>query len=95
MEIEKEAYPEPWTAGMFREEIRSKRSFFYTAWLGDSLIGYSGFWLVLDEGHITSLTVRRDYRGYGYGAYYGGGGPYVYYDRGRRGSRWGFSLGWW
>ncbi len=67
MEIEKEAYPEPWTIGMFREEIRSKRSFFYTAWLGDLLIGYSGFWLVLDEGHITSLTVRNDYRGYGYG----------------------------
>jgi ribosomal-protein-alanine N-acetyltransferase len=52
---------------MFREEIRSKRSFFYTAWFGDVLIGYSGFWLVLDEGHITSLTVRHDYRGYGYG----------------------------
>lgn len=67
MEIEKEAYPEPWTVGMFREEMRSKRSFFYTAWVGESLIGYSGFWLVLDEGHVTSLTVRRDYRGYGYG----------------------------
>lgn len=67
MDIEKEAYPEPWTVGMFREEIRSKRSYFYTAWFGDTLIGYAGFWLVLDEGHITSLTVRRDYRGYGYG----------------------------
>ena len=67
MEIEKEAYPEPWTIGMFREEMRSKRSFFYSAWVADTLIGYSGFWLVLDEGHITSLTVRRDYRGYGYG----------------------------
>lgn len=67
MDIEKEAYPEPWTIGMFREEMRSKRSFFYTAWVGGTLIGYAGFWLVLDEGHITSLTVRRDYRGYGYG----------------------------
>ncbi len=67
MDIEKEAYPEPWTIGMFREEMRSKRSFFYTAWVGGTLVGYAGFWLVLDEGHITSLTVRRDYRGYGYG----------------------------
>lgn len=67
MDIEKEAYPEPWTVGMFREEMRSKRSYFYTAWMGGALVGYSGFWLVLDEAHITSLTVRRDYRGYGYG----------------------------
>jgi ribosomal-protein-alanine N-acetyltransferase len=67
MEIEREAYPEPWTIGMFREEMRSKRSYFYTGWLGNTLVGYSGFWLVLDEGHITSLTVQRDYRGFGYG----------------------------
>lgn len=67
MEIEKEAYPEPWTPGMFREEMRSKRSYFYLAFYGDTLIGYAGFWLVLDEAHITSLTVARDYRGYGYG----------------------------
>lgn len=67
MEIEKEAYPEPWTPGMFREEMRSKRSYFYLAFYGDTLIGYGGFWLVLDEAHITSLTVARDYRGFGYG----------------------------
>ncbi len=67
MDIEKEAYPEPWTPGMFREEMRSKRSYFYLAFYGDTLIGYGGFWLVLDEAHITSLTVARDYRGFGYG----------------------------
>jgi ribosomal-protein-alanine N-acetyltransferase len=67
MEIEKEAYPEPWTVGMFREEMRSERSYFYLAFAGESLIGYSGFWLVLDEAHITSLTVAQDFRGYGYG----------------------------
>ncbi len=67
MEIEKEAYPEPWTAGMFREEMRSKRSYFYVAFVEGELIGYSGFWLVLDEAHITSLTVAAEYRGAGYG----------------------------
>ncbi len=67
MEIEKEAYPEPWTIGMFREEMRSKRSYFYVAFLEGELIGYSGFWLVLDEAHITSLTVAAKHRGAGYG----------------------------
>ncbi len=67
MEIEKEAYPEPWTIGMFREELRSKRSYFYLAFVEGELVGYSGFWLVLDEAHITSLTVAAQYRGAGYG----------------------------
>jgi len=67
MEIEKEAYPEPWTTGMFRDEMRSKRSYFYVAFLDGELVGYSGFWLVLDEAHITSVTVAANCRGAGYG----------------------------
>lgn len=67
MEIEKEAYPEPWTISMFREEMQSKRSHFYLAFVEGELIGYSGFWLVLDEAHITSLTVAAKHRGAGYG----------------------------
>ena len=67
MKIEKEAYPEPWTVGMFREEIRSRRSCFYVAHADGALVGYSGFWLVLDEAHITSLTVEAGHRGMGFG----------------------------
>jgi len=65
--IEVEAYPEPWTRAMFREEIRSEKSHFYVMSLGDELVGYGGFWLVLDEAHITSLTIRDVFRGRGYG----------------------------
>lgn len=67
MEIEREAYPEPWTTGMFRDEMRSKRSYFYVAFSEGRLVGYSGFWLVIEEAHITSLTVAEQYRGLGYG----------------------------
>ena len=67
MEIELEAYPEPWSRSMFREEIRNDRSYFTAAMRDGELIGYSGFWLVLDEAHITSVTVARTLRGLGYG----------------------------
>lgn len=67
MEIEAEAYPEPWTIGMFREEMKSKRSYFFVAFSGETLVGYGGFWLVLDEAHVTSVTVRKNLRGCGYG----------------------------
>jgi [ribosomal protein S18]-alanine N-acetyltransferase len=67
MTIELEAYPDPWAEGMFLDELRSARSHFYVVYLDDVLIGYGGFWLVLDEAHITSVTIGEDYRGQGYG----------------------------
>lgn len=67
MRIEIEAYPEPWTVGMFREEIRRDTSHFYVALLDNELIGYGGYWLTLDEAHITSVTVKNVYRRLGYG----------------------------
>jgi ribosomal-protein-alanine N-acetyltransferase len=67
MAVEVEAYPEPWTLRMFQDEIRSDRSHFYIALLEDEVAAYGGFWLVLDEAHITSVAVRDIYRGRGYG----------------------------
>jgi ribosomal-protein-alanine N-acetyltransferase len=67
MSIELEAYPEPWTPRMFQDEIRSSRSFFHVAFLGEEVVAYGGFWLVVDEAHITSVAVRDTYRGRGFG----------------------------
>ncbi len=65
--IEDEAYPEPWTTGMFREEIRNHHSFFYVAYNQEKLVGYAGFWLLLDDAHITTVTTQKELRGRGYG----------------------------
>lgn len=67
MPIEIEAYPEPWTSGMFCDEIRSNRSYFRVVTINHEVIGYCGFWLLLDEAHITHLTVAKAHRGLGYG----------------------------
>jgi len=67
MAIEVEAYPEPWSRGMFRQEMQGRQSHFFVVFLEGTLIGYSGFWLVEDEAHVTSVTVRDDFRGQGYG----------------------------
>jgi len=66
-EIEQEAYPEPWTRNMFRQEIESPLSFFYVACLDGGIAGYVGLWRALDEAHITSVTIKREYRGRGFG----------------------------
>lgn len=65
--IENEAYPEPWTIGMFRQEIESDLSQFFVMFQREELIGYGGFWKVVDEAHITNVTVRKESRGQGFG----------------------------
>jgi ribosomal-protein-alanine N-acetyltransferase len=67
IEIEREAYIEPWTEGMFRQEVNNPLSQFFVVFLDGALIGYAGFWEAADEAHITSVTVRREYRGRGFG----------------------------
>jgi ribosomal-protein-alanine N-acetyltransferase len=67
MDIELEAYPEPWTMGMFRDEIKNPHSHFHIAYEQDTLVGYGGFWLLVDDAHITSITVAQSHRGKGFG----------------------------
>jgi len=67
LEIEREAYPDPWSQGMFRQEVTNKTSHFYVGLEGEQLTVYGGFWLVLEEAHLTKVTVRADRRGLGLG----------------------------
>ncbi len=34
---------------------------------GPSVVGYAGVWLMVDEAHITTVAVRRAFRGHGLG----------------------------
>ncbi|HNR35522.1 MAG TPA: ribosomal protein S18-alanine N-acetyltransferase [Candidatus Hydrogenedentes bacterium] len=65
--IECEAYPDPWSERMFRQEIEQNVSYFYVMLFEGRVAGYVGFWLVVDEAHITSVTVRDCYRRRGFG----------------------------
>ena len=65
--IEHEAYLDPWTQNMFRQEITNASAHFYVALIDGVVVGYAGFWLVLDEAHISSITIRSEYRGRGLG----------------------------
>lgn len=65
--LEQEAYPDPWTHGMFRQELTNGSSHFYVGLLDGQVVAYGGFWLVLDEAHVTKVTVAAPFRGRGYG----------------------------
>ena len=65
--LEHASYPDPWTQGMFHQEMRNGPSHFYLAYHDERLIAYGGFWMILDEVHITKITVAPALRGRGLG----------------------------
>ncbi|MCC7202912.1 MAG: ribosomal protein S18-alanine N-acetyltransferase [Nitrospirae bacterium] len=63
MEIEKEAFSDPWTVDMFYSELYNTFSHMWGVKSGSGrLTGYICFWSVVDEAHILNLAVHKDYR---------------------------------
>jgi [ribosomal protein S18]-alanine N-acetyltransferase len=67
LEIENQSFPKPWSRGMFEREISLPISNFFTVYLGEAIIGYGGFWRVLDEAHLINIAVHPKHRTKGYG----------------------------
>jgi len=62
--IEREAFPTPWTAGAFRNELTNNQFARYLVMeLGGEIVGYGGMWLIMEEAHVTNIAVRADHRG--------------------------------
>ena len=64
MEIEKEAFPDPWSVSFFRRQLhpRKKHMHLYVARLQDKVIGYVVFYLNFGEGHIMNIAVAIEHR---------------------------------
>ena len=60
VEIEKEAFSTPWSKESFLTEIRDNLLAKYiVAEIENKVVGYGGIWLILTEGHITNIAVKR------------------------------------
>lgn len=60
LEIENSSFKDPWTKGMFEEEI--KNGDFYVIKEGEKNIGYGGFTKAMDEVSLVNLAISQDYR---------------------------------
>lgn len=68
VEVEKESFTVPWSAEAFRNELTQNLFAKYMVMeQGDTIIGYGGMWLIIDEAHITNIAIREKYRGLGHG----------------------------
>lgn len=63
-EMEILCFSTPWSQDSIRQEILSNELAHYiVAEMDGQVIGYVGVWQILDEGHITNVAVRPEYRG--------------------------------
>lgn len=68
LQIEQEAFSVPWSREAMQKEIEKNAQAHYLVAEEDGQpVGYSGFWQVLDEGHIMNIAVAQEARRKGIG----------------------------
>ena len=67
VEIERACFGERWTLASFQNELSNSASTYFVAVDGDEIVGYAGYWLILEESHVTTIGVdpRHQRKGYG------------------------------
>lgn len=67
VEIEKLCNSAPWSEKSFLNELTNPQSIFLVAYSGETVVGFGGVWLCVDEAHITTLAVTPEARRQGIG----------------------------
>ena len=64
VQIEAEAYGEHhWSKSSFYDEMQNNLAKYYVAKTSSGeLVGYAGTWHIIDEGHITTIAVKKDFQ---------------------------------
>lgn len=66
--VERSSFPAPWSRSIFVSEVTlNDNAIYIVAISNDRVVGYAGLWVILDEGHITTLAVDPNFRRLGIG----------------------------
>ncbi len=63
MEIERECFSMPWQESAYYTELANRCAYYIVAETDDTIVGFAGMWIIMDEAHITTIGVARDFRG--------------------------------
>lgn len=63
-QVEKSAFSMPWSKENFKSEMKNRLARYIVAEdETQKIVGYIGFWYIIDEAHITNVAVHKDYQG--------------------------------
>ena len=66
--VENQSFSTPWSRKAFEEELNGNELAHYlVVEEAGRLIGYAGFWIVVDEAHVTNVALLPECRGRGLG----------------------------
>lgn len=65
--IEQKSFKHPWSKQAYRDEINNPVAVYKVITVDDKVVSYGGFWQIFDEGHITNICVKEEYRRQGFG----------------------------
>lgn len=67
-DLECKCFSVPWSIDSFMQEVEvNKLAHYYVGVENGEVVAYGGYWLVVDEAHITNIAVSPDCRRRGYG----------------------------
>jgi len=67
LEIEKRCFTDPWTKKMFEDELLNPLAYYIVLVQDEKIVGYAGFWDIIDDAQIMNVAVDIEYRGKGCG----------------------------
>ena len=63
MSIDRRSYLVPWHASAYLTELNNRAATYLVALQNEEVVAYAGVWVIMDEGHITTLAVDPLHRG--------------------------------
>ncbi len=67
LDLERSTFPQPWSEGIFRDELALSDRVYVVAERDGQLVGFAGLMLVSDDAHVTTLAVNANARKGGLG----------------------------
>ena len=67
LNISQLSFPISWSFESLQSELDNKFAKYVVLKNGNSIVGYGGMWVIIDEAHVTNVAVHPEARGHGAG----------------------------
>lgn len=68
VEVERACFGERWSLAAFQNELANPQSSYFVGLESGQIVAYAGYWLILEEAHITTIGTDPAHQGCGFGA---------------------------
>lgn len=65
--VEEDVFTTAWSPEMFAAEMNNTLTTYLLVCMDEEIIGFAGFWLVVDEAQVTNIAIKQDWQSRGYG----------------------------